>query len=181
MAEDNNLVRLIDTFNRSLGRLAGFGALALILLQFAAVVLVYIFRTDQLGFGPLRLSVVQVQELLLYINAFIFLGGAGAALADDAHVRVDIFYGRVGIREKSESDLIGTLVFLLPFCALTWWASLPFVIASWANLEGSIDAGGLPFVYILKSFLLLFALTLSLQALALLIRAGLRLKRGESA
>lgn len=170
MAE-HGLVKAIETVNHILGRLAGWAALALILLQFTAVLLVYIFRADHIGFGAFGLNVVQVQELLLYINAFIFLGGAGAALADDAHVRVDIFYGRASQKERDESDVTGTLVFLLPFCALVWWACVPFVWNSWTILEGSIDSAGLPFVYVLKGFLLLFAFTLSIQALALLIKA----------
>jgi len=171
---DHGVVKAIEAVNHLLGRLAGWAALVLIVLQFIAVLLVYVFRADQIGIGAFGLSVVQVQELLLYINAFIFLGGAGAALADDAHVRVDIFYGRGSQRERDESDIIGTLVFLTPFCALVWWACVPFVWRSWSIFEGSIDSAGLPFVYILKGFLLLFAFTLSIQAIALLIRAMTR-------
>ncbi|MGD8326674.1 MAG: TRAP transporter small permease subunit [Sphingomonadales bacterium] len=178
MAE-HRVVQAIEGFNHLLGRVAGWAALALILLQFLAVVLVYIFRADQIGLTGFSLSVVQVQELLLYINAFIFLGGAGAALADDAHVRVDIFYGRAKQPERDESDIIGTLVFLIPFCALVWWACLPFVWRSWEIFEGSIDSSGLPFIYVLKGFLLLFALTLSLQSIALIIRAITRNAQAE--
>ena len=180
MAEPQ-LVTRIENFNKVLGRIAAWSALALILLQFLVVLLVYVFRADHIGLSQVSLSVVQAQELLLYINAFIFLGGAGAALCDDAHVRVDIFYGRASQKQRDESDIIGTLVFLLPFCALVWWACIPFVFSSWRIFESSIDSSGLPLIYVLKSFLLLFALTLTLQSIALLTRAVLRSMKKDMA
>lgn len=173
------LTRAIDAFNQAMGVAATWCVLVLILLQFFIVVVIYVFRADAVVLGPFALNMVGVQELLLYLNAFIFLGGAGAALREDAHVRVDIFYHPAPAAEKDEVDLIGTLVYLLPFCALIWLAAIPFVGASWRSLEGSIDASGLPLVFILKGFILLFALTLNLQAFALLARVLARRPRRE--
>lgn len=165
----------IDRANRFLGKIAAWSLLALIVLQFLVVIVVYVFHADRIGLFVTTIDMVQVQEMLLYLNAFLFLGGVGAVLSEDGHVRVDIFYRPSSGRDKAETDVIGTLVFLIPFCGLVWWASVPFVSASWRVLEGSVDSGGLPFVYVLKSFILLFALSLSGQALVMLVRNLARL------
>ena len=76
-------------------------------------------------------------------------------------------------------DIFGTLLFLVPFLILLWWAVVPYVADSWAIREGSTETGGIPFVYGLKSLILLFAATLSLAALALLVERGLRFLDAE--
>ncbi|RME63846.1 MAG: TRAP transporter small permease subunit [Alphaproteobacteria bacterium] len=180
MAWPSRLADGIDRGNRLLGHVAAWSLLALIVLQFLIVIIVYVFRADEIGFAVVSIDMVQVQEALLYLNAFLFLGGVGATLAQDSHVRVDIFYRPASAREKAETDAVGTVVFLIPFCGLVWWAAVPFVQASWRVLEASIDSGGLPLVYILKSLILLFALSLSCQALSLLIRSLARLRRPDA-
>lgn len=173
------MINWIDRANLALGRLTAWSLLALIVLQVLVVIVVYVFHADEIGLFVAAIDMVKLQELLLYLNGFLFLGGVGATLSEGGHVRVDIFYRASSDRDKAETDTIGTLVFLIPFCALVWWASVPFVRASWRVLEGSVDSGGLPFVYILKSFLLLFALSLSAQALVLLVRSIARLRDRE--
>ncbi|GAB4140041.1 MAG: TRAP transporter small permease subunit [Sphingomonadales bacterium] len=173
------MINWIDRTNLALGRLTAWSLLALIVLQVLVVIVVYVFHADEIGLFVASIDMVKLQELLLYLNGFLFLGGVGAALSEGGHVRVDIFYRASSARDKAETDTIGTLVFLIPFCALVWWASVPFVRSSWRVLEGSVDSGGLPFVYILKSFLLLFALSLSAQALVLLVRSIARLRDRE--
>ena len=51
---------------------------------------------------------------------------------------------------------------LVAFIAL-FYLSIDFVAASWQIKESSKDAGGLPGVFLLKSLVMLFAVTLSLQ------------------
>jgi TRAP-type mannitol/chloroaromatic compound transport system permease small subunit len=84
---------------------------------------------------------------------------------------VDIFYGKLSPQRKAWVDLIGTLLFLLPFCIFTIWVSLPYVSASWRLLEGSREAGGLPLVFLLKTFIPLMAALLLLQGLSTIGRS----------
>ncbi len=83
-------------------------------------------------------------ELQWYAFALVFLLGAPYALATDAHVRVDVLYGRLGPRAKASVDLAGTLLLLVPFCLFVLWFSLPAVQSSWAVWEQSPNPGGLP-------------------------------------
>ncbi|WP_308909591.1 TRAP transporter small permease subunit [Pseudokordiimonas caeni] len=164
------LASQLDGFAEATGRVLGFLPLILVLVQFAVVLSVYIFR----------LGSIELQESLQYINALMFLGAAGYTALHDEHVRVDIFYSRMSPRDKALVNLFGTLFMLIPFLILFWMTALPFVDMSWTIREGSVDAGGLPFVYILKATLLLFAFTLSLQAASILIRSALTLRKGAA-
>ena len=69
-------------------------------------------------------------------------------------------------------DLLGALLLLLPFMAVLAWFAFPFVVASWAILERSHETGGLPFVYLLKTLVLAFAILMGLQGIAQAIRAA---------
>ncbi len=158
----HRIVTAIDAFSEKSGQVLAVLPLALVLVQFAVVLMVYVFASGS----------IQLQESLQYINAVMFLGGAGYTAVRGEHVRVDIFYSKFSDRGKALVNFLGTLFLLVPFLILFWMSALPFVADSWAIGETSVEASGLPYVYILKSTLLLFALTLSLHALADLIRHG---------
>ena len=71
--------------------------------------------------------------------------------------------------------MFGTLVLLLPTCGFLLWLSWSYVGAAWASLEGSPEAGGLPFVYLQKSIILVLVISLLLQAISNLIKGAYRL------
>ncbi|GER04596.1 hypothetical protein JCM17846_22780 [Iodidimonas nitroreducens] len=99
------------------------------------------------------------------------MGGAGYTLLHDGHVRVDLFYGSADTQAQSWVDLLGGLIFLLPFLFLIGWAGFPYIFASVMNLEGSTETGGIPFVYGLKALIAVFAISLGLQAVAMIGRS----------
>jgi TRAP-type mannitol/chloroaromatic compound transport system permease small subunit len=150
----------IDTILETSGKILAITPLLLILVQFAIVLTVYVFAVGN----------VKLQESLQYINALMFLGGAGYTALHQGHVRVDLFYSKFPERKKHIIDISGTLFLLIPFLGLFWWASMPYIIDSWRFQEASVEASGLPFVYILKTTLLLFAISLTLHALSNLIK-----------
>ena len=79
-----------------------------------------------------------------YLFSAVFLLGAGYTLYKDKHVRVDVMYSRLSKTGQRRINLIGTLIFAIPFCILGIWSSLEFVFNSWSIWEQSPDAGGLP-------------------------------------
>ena len=158
----------IEAFLEASGRMLALLPLLLILVQFSVVLMVYVFSSGN----------IQLQESLQYINALMFLGGAGYTAVHDEHVRVDIFYSKISVQNKAKVDFFGTVFLLVPFLILFWATSLPYVTGSWRILEKSVESSGLPFVYILKSTLLLFALTLSLHAISALIRNFKTMRKG---
>jgi TRAP-type mannitol/chloroaromatic compound transport system permease small subunit len=138
-----------------------------VLAEFAVVVLRYAF-----GLGSIRL-----QESVLYAHAALFMLAAAWTLQVDGHVRVDVFYAQASPRTRAVIDLVGTIVFLFPVAIAVAVLSVPYVGRSWAIFEGSRETSGLPFVYLLKTLIPLFALLFGLQGVAQAIRAALVLAK----
>ena len=151
----------IDRANRTLGSLLGWTVILLVLVQFLLVLASSVFHLGSIKF----------QESLLYLNSLMFLGAAGYVLLENGHVRVDLNYRDAPKAFKARVDLWGTLFFLWPVCGLILWFGLPLAINSWAGLEASQETSGLPLVFLLKSFIPLFALTLAAQGLSLISRS----------
>ena len=101
-----------------------------------------------------------VQELVMYIHALIFLGCAGYVHFKDEHVRVDIFYRDSSNTYKKNINFFLSLFFLIPVCFIVGFYSYELVEMSWKIKETSTEAGGLNFVYLQKSLVILFPLTL---------------------
>jgi TRAP-type mannitol/chloroaromatic compound transport system permease small subunit len=155
----------IDRIIAVIGRVAAWGVLVVVLAEFAVVLLRY-----GLGIGSIWLS-----ESVVYAHAALFMLAAAWTLAAGGHVRVDVFYAQASARNKAWVDLLGTVFFLLPFMAALLLLSLPYVGRSWAILERSREASGLPFVFVLKTLIPVFAALMLLQGASLAIRAGLTL------
>src|SRR5262249_56676670 len=126
-----------------------------------------------LGVGSIWLG-----EAIVYAHATLFMAAAAWTLQRGGHVRVDIFYADAAPRTRAIVDLVGALLLLLPFVGVLAWFSLPYVARSWAILERSREASGLPLVFLLKTLIPLFALLLGLQGLAQAARAVLTLTGG---
>ncbi|MFN7553020.1 MAG: TRAP transporter small permease subunit [Pseudomonadota bacterium] len=161
----------IDAAIDALGRAVSWLTLAVVLLTFGVVVLRYAF--DQ--------GSIALQDLVLWLHGAVFLVGASYALRHDAHVRVDILYQRWSPRGRALADLVGTLVFLLPFCVLLVWVSADYVASSWAVREGSKDAGGLPGVFLVKTLIPACGVLLGVQGIALALRKLAVLRGGAGA
>lgn len=151
----------IDRLTAAVGRSVAWLALFIVLAQFALVIGRYAF-----GFGSIWLS-----ETVIYAHAALFLLAAAWTLQAGGHVRVDIFYAQARPRTRASIDLAGALVLLLPFALVLLWLSIPYAAQSWAILERSQESSGLPLVFVLKSFIPLFAALMLLQGIAQAIRA----------
>lgn len=110
----------------------------------------------------------QLQDSVTYMHACIFLLGAALTLRADQHVRVDIFYRNFSPRKQAWVDVLGTLFLLLPLCGFLCWISWDFAASAWKIKEGSPD-NGLPYVYLLKSLLVVAPALLFLQGISMLL------------
>jgi TRAP-type mannitol/chloroaromatic compound transport system permease small subunit len=82
-------------------------------------------------------------EIQWYLFGAVFLLAAGYTLKHNGHVRIDIFYGRLGAKGQAMIDLVGGLFFLLPMAGLLAWLAWPMFMDAWTTHEMSPDAGGL--------------------------------------
>lgn len=119
----------------------------------------------------LRRSSVAVQELEWHFFAVIFLLASAWALKHNKHVRVDVLYMNFKPRSQALVNLIGSLLFLLPFAVIAIWSSQNFVLNSFRIGEVSPDPGGLPARYILKAMIPIGFSLILLQGLALAARS----------
>jgi TRAP-type mannitol/chloroaromatic compound transport system permease small subunit len=159
----------IDRLTAVIGRATARLVLVVVALQFALVVARYVF-----GLGSVWLT-----ETVIYAHAALFMLAAAWTLQAGGHVRVDVFYADASARTRALVDLVGALLFLLFFMLVLIWLSVPYVARSWAILERSQEASGLPFVFALKTLIPLFALLMALQGVAQAIRAAAALARAR--
>ena len=156
----NRVLSQAEAFIDWSGRTVSWLSLLLVLVTFIVVILRYVFDSGSIA----------LQETTTYFHATIFLVGMAYTLQQNAHVRVDIFYSRFSKRGQAWVDLCGALFLLLPFMLFVSWISWEYILDSWAVMEGSREAGGLPGVFLLKSLILVMTALLSLQALTQVAR-----------
>ncbi len=159
----------IDRLTTGIGRAVAWLALVIVLLQFTLVAARYVF-----GLGSIWLT-----EAVLYAHAALFMLAAAWTLRAGGHVRVDVFYAEASPRTQAKIDLGGALLLLLPCMLVLVWFSVPYVARSWAILERSQEASGLPLVFLLKTLIPLFAVLMALQGIAQAIRALSALTRAR--
>jgi len=149
-------VDIIDTITESVGKIISWLTLFMVLLTFIIVVLRYGFNVGSIA----------MQESVLYFHGLVFMLGAAYTLKADGHVRVDIFYQKFSKKKQALVNIFGGLFLLLPVCIFIFFISFDYVVMSWQIMEKSPEAGGLPLVYLSKSYLFILAATLSMQGIA---------------
>jgi len=164
------VISKLEQISESSGRLIAWLTLLIVLITFIVVVLRYVFDIGSIA----------LQESISYLHAFVFMLGAAYTLKHDSHVRVDIFYRNMSTIKRAWVDLLGTLFLLFPVCLFIMFSSWDYVLTSWSQLEESGEAGGLAFVYILKTTLLLMPLLLMIQGTALALKSLLSINNKES-
>lgn len=82
-------------------------------------------------------------ELQWYLYGTAFMLAAAYTLKHNEHIRIDIFYASRLRRTQHWIDLLGHLLFLMPFVILMAWMTVPYVLQAWWSGQVSTNAGGL--------------------------------------
>lgn len=136
---------------------------------FMNILLPFVILADVLMRYVLNISFPWLFELEWQMFGFIFLLGTAQTYLLNKHVRVDLFYNKWGSGKRRTIDIVGNVIFLIPFCLVGVYYSARYAMNSWEIMEGSPDPGGLPFRFIIKSMIPLMFLLLLTQALSNLI------------
>ena len=163
------LIKIINLINSLIGETISWLTLFMVLITVLVVVLRYGFN---IGF-------IWMQESVRFMYAAVFLLCAGYTLLKDKHVRVDVLYLNLSEKNKALVDLLGSIFLLLPVCFVIFYYSWSYVINSWEQLEGSIEERGLHLVFLMKTFIWLFAILVSMQSLAIIINSLIVLKNNR--
>lgn len=122
------------------------------------------------------LSLNSLLDFQWHLLVVIGLLPAGLVWLKNQHVRVDYFYSKLSASRRSVVDVIGGVVFALPFFFLIIPASVNFAQRAWKSSEGSRN-NGLNDLWLIKSVL---PVGMALLALAVLLEILRRIKNNHS-
>ncbi|GAA5177630.1 TRAP transporter small permease subunit [Niveibacterium umoris] len=128
------LSRLIDLLNERVARAAFWLILIVTLISAGNAVVRKLFN----------MSSNSLLEIQWYLFSGVFLLCAAFALQKNAHVRIDVIYGKFSKRTQMLIDIFGTVFFLFPMAFIILRLSWPVFMTSLTSGETSANAGGLP-------------------------------------
>ncbi len=135
------------------------------LVSWLTISMVVILAANVLSGWLFSKSAIFLTESVSWMHSANFLLAAAYTFNRNEHVRVDIFYSRMSARTKAVVNLTGVLCLLLPFCLFIIWSSWSYVEMSWKLNEASAEAGGMPALYLMKSFLIIMPVLLLIESL----------------
>lgn len=164
----------LDQCFASLARLCGaLACIAMILLLFNVfydVIMRYAFNDVSIG----------MQELEWHLFSAVFLLGIPYAIHENSHVRVDILYDRWTPKTQALVNIMGTVLFIIPFVTLVSYYSISFALDAYDMGESSGDPGGLPHRWLIKGLIPFSFIMMGLVSLGIITRALIKLKRAPS-
>lgn len=150
------------------GSITAVVMLLMMLNVFFDVVARYVFSNSSVG----------MQELEWHFFSVMFLFGIAYALKEEAHVRVDFIYDRLSDKKRAVINIVGTILFLLPFALLIIFGSYEYVFDAYDVNEISEDPGGLTHRWIIKAMIPLSFIFLLLSAVGYILK-NIRIYKGE--
>jgi TRAP-type mannitol/chloroaromatic compound transport system permease small subunit len=98
----------------------------------------------------LPVPLTKLQELEWHFHAALFSLWMGFGYVTNAHPRVDSFTEHMTLRRRAWIELIGCVLFALPYLAIVSYHSLSFVSGSYALAEQSDSTVGLRYRWFIK-------------------------------
>ncbi|MDA3945837.1 MAG: TRAP transporter small permease subunit [Helicobacteraceae bacterium] len=156
-------LKLENSINKTVDKIGNLNAIVMVLMMLNVcydVIMRYFFNDSKVAF----------QELEWHLFSFIILIGLAYTLKEDAHVRVDIFYERFQPKSKAIINVIGSVLFIIPFSLLLIYGGYEFAYDSYTMGEISGNPGGLTQRWIVKSFIAIRFILLILATIGFIIR-----------
>ena len=154
-----SLSRLIDTINARIGKLMSWLILAAVLVSSINAFVRFFFNRSSNGW----------LELQWYLFGAVFLLGSAYTFQKNEHIRIDIINARLPKAVRDWIEIVGHVLFLMPFCLIVLYMGVPFFKTAFLTNEYSASAGGL-ILWPAKLMLPLGFFLLLLQAVSELIK-----------
>ncbi len=151
-------VNIVDAICEKVGRFVMYWVFFMMFL------LILSFVTRNIINIPLMWIIEMAQ---FTITAYYLLGGGYSMLTDD-HVRMDLFYGKLTKKGKAKMDIF-TSIFLIFFLAVLFFGSITSLIYTIETKQKLFTAWA-PYVWPIKSLMLLGILLMLLQAFSTLFK-----------
>ena len=146
----------------------------LLLLVLTGVILYDVIGRRYFATGSFKL-----QELEWHLHGAIAVLAFGYAYLKDVHVRIDILAHRMSRGFRLRLELVGILLFLVPFMALLFWFGMDFTIRSFVRGETSNGGLGLSHRWIIKSAIPVSAVVTMLAGISVALRCVVALRRPD--
>ncbi|MBY0382518.1 MAG: TRAP transporter small permease subunit [Xanthobacteraceae bacterium] len=160
-----SLSRAIDAFNTFLGRWVSWLIVVAVIISAGNAVIRKVFDSSSNSY----------LELQWVLFSVVFLFCSPWTLLNHEHIKIDIVNQALPLRVRGWIDMIGHLLFLVPFCVILIWTSVPFFLVSFAQNEQSFSAGGLP-QWPAKSLIMIGMALLLVQAVSEIIKRAAVMK-----
>ncbi len=150
------LLNAIDAISSYIGGLTKWLAYILILVVVVDVVMRYVFNRPP----------VWAYDIAVMLGGTIYVLAWAYTHRHDSHVRVDIFYTRLGPRGKAVIDAVGTFIFIFPLMAVLIPEAWDWMWRSWKINERFMETYFYPPVAPFRTIVMLGFSLLLLQAIA---------------
>jgi TRAP-type mannitol/chloroaromatic compound transport system permease small subunit len=157
------LTKISDQLDRIITRIAQVAA-------WAGLALIAVTIFDVVTRRFLVLGSTKLQELEWHFHVVLFAFCLGFAYLKDSHVRIDLVRERLSQRAQWWIELLGCLLFLIPYCILVVYFTYDFTLRSFGTDEISASATGLTHRWIIKAAIPIGFSLLGLAGLAVVLR-----------
>jgi TRAP-type mannitol/chloroaromatic compound transport system permease small subunit len=134
------------------------------------VVIVFDVLTRKFGFQLPGMGSTRLQELEWHLHTALFCAWLGTAYLRNAHVRIDLLVANATPRRLAWIELLGVLLFALPYCLVAIYFSYDFFHTAWQFNEYSDSATGLPWRWIPKGMISIGLVLLLAAVIAVALR-----------
>ena len=135
-----------------------------------ALPLIFIIIFDIITRRFFVLGSTKLQEMEWHLHTSLFLLVLGYAYLKDAHVRIEIVREKYSLIIKTILEILGIIIFLIPYTLLVIYFGIDFVKRSFGMNEVSSALTGLSHRWIIKSFIPIGMLLLFLAGTSLLLK-----------
>ena len=163
----NRLLAASDAINRVLERIAMAAGWMFVA---CTIVIVFDVLSRKFGYQIPGMGSTRLQELEWHLHTGLFCFWLGVAYIKNAHVRIDIAVATARPRTQAWIELVGCLVFAIPYCLIAIYFSTDFTWLAWRLNESSDSATGLPWRWIPKAFITIGLVLLLAAVLSVLMR-----------
>ncbi len=154
------IIKIVDLINEWAGRVASILGYALFVVVVLGVIARKVFNRP----------FIWNFEASYMLYAAMFLLGFGYTLRHKMHVTIDVIYAALGPKAQLFFDILGFILFLVPFAYVSLESSTIFTIQSWQILEHSQSTWAPP-IYPFKTLMPIAFILLVLQAIAEIIKS----------
>jgi TRAP-type mannitol/chloroaromatic compound transport system permease small subunit len=116
------------------------------------------------------LGSTKLQEMEWHLHAALFLLALGYAYLKNSHVRIEVIREGFSTKLKAILEVIGVIIFILPYTGLIVWFGIDFVSRSYGLQEVSSALTGLSHRWVIKAFVPMGMAFLWLAGISVLLR-----------